>query len=277
MFLFIDFSSDFYNQDSTFTYPIRDNTIDHGLKNICMKSLLILTGIILLSFQINRLIVNNSDEITTVSEIKLLDDKFITKNNLPVIDSVYRGAKSIKAEAEVSVKAEVNTVNAVTAQSSLKAEETTAKAATEQVVVKVKTTVKTLFSEEQNKNFMMLHKLIKQSGNYIALSTVQFDFDERSVLDSESFQMVMKFADRLVFDDSLKVSIAGFTDNTGLQAYNEQLSWYRADDVRKYFLELGVKENQIMISANGVLDPVASNKTPEGRAQNRRVEMVLLK
>lgn len=226
-----------------------------------MKSLLILTGIILLSFQINRIIVNNSDKIVTASEIKLLDDKFITKNDLPKIDSVYRSAKSIKIENSVSTKTEVKAVKAATVQTS----------------TKTKANVKSLFSQEHNKNLMMLHKLIKESGNYIALSSVQFDFNEHSALDSESFQTVMKFADKLVFDESLKVSIAGFTDSKGTPAYNEQLSWLRADDVRKYFIELGVKENQIMISANGILDPVADNRTVEGRAQNRRVEMALLK
>lgn len=226
-----------------------------------MKSLLILTGIILLSFQINRIIVNNSDKVVTASEVKLLDDKFITKNDLPAIDSTYRSAKSIKAETVVVAKEEVKAEKAVATETSAKA----------------KTTTKSLFSKEKNKNFMLLHKLIKESGNYIALSSVQFNFNEVNALDSESFQAVMTLADKLVFDESLKVSIAGFTDSKGTAAYNEQLSWLRANDVRKYFIELGVNEKQIMISANGIMDPVADNKTAEGRAQNRRVEMALLK
>ncbi|MFT3945631.1 MAG: OmpA family protein [Agriterribacter sp.] len=226
-----------------------------------MKSLLILTGIILLSFQINRIIVNNSDKVVTASEVKILDDEFITKNDLPEIAPVYRSAKSIRSEAKVSAKAEVKATAAVSVQKS-----TTTKAG-----------AKSLFSKDHNNNFRMLHKLIKESGNYIALSTVQFDFNQFDALDSESFQVVMKYADQLVFDESLKVSIAGFTDNKGTADYNEQLSWLRANDVRKYFIELGVKENQIMISANGIADPVADNKTAESRAMNRRVEMALIK
>ncbi|MCC6290316.1 MAG: OmpA family protein [Chitinophagaceae bacterium] len=226
-----------------------------------MKSLLILTGIILLSFQINRIIVNNSDKVVTASDVKILDDKLITKNDLPEIAPVYRSAKSIRSEAKVSAKAEVKTTTAVSAQKS--------------TVTKAK--AKSLFSKDQNNNFRMLHKLIKASGNYISMSTVQFDFNQFDALDSESFQVVMKYADQLVFDESLKVSIAGFTDSKGAADYNEQLSWMRANDVRKYFIELGVKESQIMISANGIADPVGDNKTFEGRAMNRRVEMALIK
>lgn len=229
-----------------------------------MKSLLVLTGIILLSFQINRIIVNNSDKVVTASEVKLLDDKFIAQNDLPVIDTVYRAAKSIKSEYAVASPSEVMFVKAV-------------KTETAERTVKAKANVKSLYSKDHNKNFMMLHKLIKESHSYIALSTVQYNFNEFNALDSESFQTVMKLADQLVFDESLKVSIAGFTDNKGAAAYNEELSWLRANDVKKYLIELGVKENQIMISANGISYPVADNGTAEGRAMNRRVEIALLK
>ncbi|MFT3747620.1 MAG: OmpA family protein [Agriterribacter sp.] len=224
-----------------------------------MKSLLIITGIILLSFQINRIIVNNSEAVSTASEVKVLGDKYITREDLPEIAPVYRSAKSIKNEASVAENAAIKTVAVVKVEKS------------------VATNIKqSLSSKEHNNNFRMLHRLIKQSGNYLALSTVQFNSNEHNALDSESFQSVMAFADKLVFDETLKVSIAGFTDNKGTAEYNEQLSLLRAEDVRKYFVELGVKENQIMISANGVFDPVASNSTIEGRAQNRRVEMVLI-
>lgn len=224
-----------------------------------MKSLLIITGIILLSFQINRIIVNNSEAVATASEVKVLGDKYITREDLPEIAPVYRSAKSIKNEAAVAVNAVVKTVTVAKEE--------------KKVTTDVK---KSLLFKEHNNNFRMLHKLLKQSGNYIAFSTVQFNTNEYNALDSESFQSVMAFADKLVFDETLKVSIAGFTDNRGSAEFNEQLSLLRAEDVRKYFVELGVKENQIMISANGILDPVASNSTIEGRAQNRRVEMVLL-
>ncbi|HTN05098.1 OmpA family protein [Agriterribacter sp.] len=86
----------------------------------------------------------------------------------------------------------------------------------------------------------------------------------------------MHFADQLIFNDSLKVSIAGFTDNTGNAAYNKQLSLLRAQNVKQYMLELGVNETQIIVSANGVSDPVANNNTAKGRSANRRVEMLLI-
>jgi len=229
-------------------------------KNTFMKSLLIITGIILLSFQINRIIVNNTEEVATASEAKVLGDKYITREDLPEIAPVYRSAKSTTNETSVAEHAVIKTVAAA------KVEKNTATTEAK----------KSSLSKDYNNNFRTLHKLLKQSGNYIALSSVQFNSNEHNALDSESFQSVMAFADRLVFDETLKVSIAGFTDNRGSAEYNQQLSLSRAEDVKKYFVELGVKENQIMISANGILDPVASNSTTEGRAQNRRVEMVLI-
>jgi OOP family OmpA-OmpF porin len=70
------------------------------------------------------------------------------------------------------------------------------------------------------------------------------------------------------------ITLTGYTDSTGPEAYNQRLSERRADAVRDYLVDdLGVKPDHITAIGKGEVDPVASNATREGRAQNRRVEM----
>jgi len=72
------------------------------------------------------------------------------------------------------------------------------------------------------------------------------------------------------------VQIVGHTDNTGDAAYNQQLSNRRADAVADVLLREGVQASRIQAFGRGEDQPIASNLTPEGKAQNRRVEIVIL-
>ena len=74
---------------------------------------------------------------------------------------------------------------------------------------------------------------------------------------------------------SLHVSIEGHTDSVGGDEYNQSLSERRAQAVRDYFVQQGVPSNSTEAHGFGKTEPIASNDTPEGRAQNRRVELVL--
>jgi outer membrane protein OmpA-like peptidoglycan-associated protein len=74
---------------------------------------------------------------------------------------------------------------------------------------------------------------------------------------------------------SLHVAIEGHTDSVGGDDYNQTLSERRADSVRDYFIQQGVNGKSIEAHGFGKTEPIASNDTPEGRQQNRRVELVL--
>ena len=65
----------------------------------------------------------------------------------------------------------------------------------------------------------------------------------------------------------------GHTDSIGTEKYNQGLSERRAASVKSYLVSKGVDPNRIYTEGKGELQPVASNKTREGRAQNRRVEI----
>lgn len=74
---------------------------------------------------------------------------------------------------------------------------------------------------------------------------------------------------------TLHLQIEGHTDSVGTDEYNQELSEYRADAVRDYLVQQGISANQIAAKGLGKTQPIASNDTPEGRQQNRRVELVL--
>ena len=71
------------------------------------------------------------------------------------------------------------------------------------------------------------------------------------------------------------VNVIGHTDNTGAAAYNQDLSQRRAQAVSSVLINAGVAPQRVRSIGRGEDAPVASNQTPEGRAQNRRVEIII--
>jgi len=74
---------------------------------------------------------------------------------------------------------------------------------------------------------------------------------------------------------SLHVAVEGHTDSVGSDEYNQNLSELRAQSVRDYFVQQGIPSSAVEARGFGKTAPIASNDTPEGRQQNRRVELVL--
>ncbi|WP_276090626.1 OmpA family protein [Pedobacter sp. JY14-1] len=78
-------------------------------------------------------------------------------------------------------------------------------------------------------------------------------------------------------DPKRKIQIDGHTDATGTPEYNIWLSEKRAVSVKNFLVAQGIEESRIKTSGKGANQPVDTNKTPEGRLKNRRVEVTLLK
>jgi peptidoglycan-associated lipoprotein len=96
-------------------------------------------------------------------------------------------------------------------------------------------------------------------------------------LTSEAETRLASLVDKLKSDNkNVYLEIQGFTDATGTPAVNERLGQERADAVRKYLSEQGVPLNRMNTISYGEDKPVAPNKTKAGRAQNRRVVVVVL-
>jgi len=99
-----------------------------------------------------------------------------------------------------------------------------------------------------------------------------FDFD-KAVLKPEGKAKLDDLAGK-VKDINLEVVIAvGHTDSTGAASYNQKLSVRRAEAVKAYLVSKGIESNRIYTEGKGLTQPVADNKTREGRAKNRRVEV----
>ncbi|MGK4569218.1 OmpA family protein [Flavobacterium sp. 3HN19-14] len=71
------------------------------------------------------------------------------------------------------------------------------------------------------------------------------------------------------------IVIYGYTDNTGRVEYNQTLSEQRAGAVRSYLTSKGLVGSRFTVTGMGIADPIATNDTPEGRSQNRRVEFAI--
>ena len=87
---------------------------------------------------------------------------------------------------------------------------------------------------------------------------------------------ILEIADALRADPDVTTEIAGHTDSTGAAAYNQQLSQLRAEAVADRLVELyDINSSRVTPVGYGESDPVATNETNEGRAQNRRVEALI--
>ena len=71
------------------------------------------------------------------------------------------------------------------------------------------------------------------------------------------------------------IQIFGYTDSTGSAEFNLRLSDQRAISVEKYLESKGLNMSRFKIVGMGIADPIATNETPEGRSQNRRVEFAI--
>jgi len=99
-----------------------------------------------------------------------------------------------------------------------------------------------------------------------------FDFD-KSVLKPEGKAKLDDLVSK-VKGINLEVIIAvGHTDSTGADAYNQKLSVARSESVKAYLVSKGIEKNRVYTEGKGEKQPVADNKTKEGKAKNRRVEI----
>ncbi|QNA85698.1 OmpA family protein [Sphingomonas sp. So64.6b] len=99
---------------------------------------------------------------------------------------------------------------------------------------------------------------------------------DSAVLRPGAIEKLRPLADYLSSERGVRVAIDGYTDSRGTDAHNQALSERRADSVRVAFDEMGVTRARFSVVGHGEADPVATNATPAGMRQNRRVEVTLL-
>ena len=99
-----------------------------------------------------------------------------------------------------------------------------------------------------------------------------FDFD-KAILKPEGKTKLDEFRQLLKGRDQDMLLTVGHTDSIGTDAYNDRLSLARAQAVKAYLVSAGIGAERIKVEGRGEREPVADNKTAEGRAKNRRVEI----
>jgi outer membrane protein OmpA-like peptidoglycan-associated protein len=129
--------------------------------------------------------------------------------------------------------------------------------------------------QQINKDLLMVKIKTISVGQRIRLNNIFFETN-KSELKSESFEELDRLINLLNSKPSLKIQISGHTDNIGTEAHNLSLSEERAKAVVVYLTGKGIDASRLNSKGYGFSDPVASNDTEEGRAQNRRVEFKVL-
>jgi len=110
------------------------------------------------------------------------------------------------------------------------------------------------------------------------LTNIVFDFDKHNIRDDQQPILKKDAAALQALKEDEIILITGHTDWKGKQTYNLPLSWRRANSCKDFIVEeLGNKADSIYINGKGELEPVATNRTDEGRQMNRRIEFKIMK
>ena len=115
-----------------------------------------------------------------------------------------------------------------------------------------------------------------QLGKTIPLKNIYFEFDKDELM-PRSFVELNKLLKIMQDNPKLSIRIVGHTDALGNDDYNQALSQRRAQSVVNFLTEQKIAKSRLFAKGEGERQPIATNDTEEGRAENRRVEFVVIK
>lgn len=113
--------------------------------------------------------------------------------------------------------------------------------------------------------------IVLEKGKTVVLRGVNFEFN-KATLTNDSQTILWRAYNAMVANPAVQVIITGHTDNVGSQEFNQKLSLERAQAVRNWLVEKGIASNRMRTVGRGQNEPVSSNETIIGRAENRRIE-----
>ncbi len=107
---------------------------------------------------------------------------------------------------------------------------------------------------------------------------LHINFKRRSAeITNDAFDQIDEFVEFLNINNLYKVQIIGHTDSVGMAGNNMRLSFDRAHSVKNMLVEKGIEADRVEAIGRGELDPIQTNRTAQGRATNRRIEVKILK
>jgi outer membrane protein OmpA-like peptidoglycan-associated protein len=115
-----------------------------------------------------------------------------------------------------------------------------------------------------------------EEGSAVVLENIFFEFNKTDLLPA-SFNELNKVVQFMLEENIKQIEIGGHTDNEGSETYNQKLSEGRAAAVVSYLASQGIDKFRMISMGYGESRPIDTNRTDQGRAQNRRVEFVLIK
>lgn len=119
-------------------------------------------------------------------------------------------------------------------------------------------------------------KALQKDGKVVISGGILFQTDSAKLSPSAE-NVVTRISDTMKQNPDLKVAVVGHTDSTGDFNYNTRLSERRAKAIVQALVKDGVAADRLAAVGVGPLSPAATNDTAEGRSQNRRVELVLIR
>ncbi len=126
--------------------------------------------------------------------------------------------------------------------------------------------------KEQLNQVLQTHETAR--GLIVNMSDVLFDFNKYT-LKPEAREKLAKVSGILLAYPGLRLQVEGYTDNIGTDEYNQKLSEERAGSVRDYLVSQSVADANVSAAGYGKSNPVADNSSASGRAENRRVQLVV--
>lgn len=191
---------------------------------------------------------------------------YIAKQQVGIAQEAAKRKTAELAVTEASAKREQLRLEARTAE---------ADAAKQQAAISQETTVQQqALIAQQEMQLKELKAKKTERGLVITLGDVLFSTN-KSQLKSGGMRNVQKLADFLKQYPQRKVLVEGFTDSTGSDSLNQELSERRANAVRTALVDMGISSDRINTRGYGKAFPIADNDTAPSRQLNRRVEIVL--
>jgi outer membrane protein OmpA-like peptidoglycan-associated protein len=138
--------------------------------------------------------------------------------------------------------------------------------------------VQLIFLEQKNMNQLVTAGQLSEQINKQGFANLNVNFDtNKSVIKDGDKAAINEVIALLKNDSKLKLSVEGHTDNVGAAGANKSLSQARSDSLVAYMFAAGIPAGRLVAKGFGSEVPVADNRTEEGKAKNRRVELVKIK